>query len=162
MQLAVERHRGQARAPDAVERRQELRTVLHRQRHARSGRQAVPLPQRAGDALDLLLERAIAERTLLPCHRRVVRQVQRDRSQRQRQVHARKFRSRPPVPEPKNLATASGHPASQAGAREASPPITPPLRMITVYHAPASTPFRRREVDHITFTSGRTLTSLAK
>ena len=41
MQLAVERDGGQTGAPDRIERRQELRTVLHRQRHARAGPQGM-------------------------------------------------------------------------------------------------------------------------
>ena len=66
MQLAVERHRRQAGPPDAVERRQELRAVLHRQRHAGAGGQPVTAAQRAGDAGGVTFELAIRQRSTIP------------------------------------------------------------------------------------------------
>ena len=51
-------------APDAVEQREILRAVLHGQRDAVAGVQAVTGDQRAGDVLHLGFEGGIAERPL--------------------------------------------------------------------------------------------------
>ena len=66
MQLAVDRHRRQAGPPHRVQRRQELRTVLHGERHAGAGRQPVPAAQRTGHAGGVTFELAIRQPAAIP------------------------------------------------------------------------------------------------
>ena len=87
VELVVERHGGETGAPDAVEQREIFRAVLHRQRNAVAGVQAVTGDQRAGDALYLGFEGGIAELAAFPRDGRLIGVDPGDGLKGEREVH---------------------------------------------------------------------------